>query len=485
MIQVKEMMQDNDLKNSKSKDKGSRSRSQSMNDQSHYKQDKTKTRQSINVKSHIFNVIGSTEEFEERDLNIGGDSCVDIVWKLLVHQLSKRKFVVVCHEKVVRIPLEGDEILRVHEERTLGAAKALMNVKFRVDLVHGATPVVKSPYCLAPSEMQELSEQLQELEDKGRFVIVFIHDILAYLKSKEEHEVYVKLVLESLRKEKLYSKFSKCVQARERTRRKATWFGSADGKKRRREFVLMDRIWVLLVGSVMDEAHASSLRYLSENEIESPWILSLNFQGQSSEYDVILDNSKEWNFGDNRLRLRWMTYLIVLADAAEGVRDAIGFGGSYQLSIRCALFEALHGRKCRLSILGAEIRGSSLIGPEFVQETTDKVVVIKEKLQAARDRQKSYADSGRLMRFGEKGKLAPRYVGPFKILERIGPVAYWLRLPKELIGVHYTFHVSNLKKCLGNANLHVSLNEIKIDKTLHFVEEPVDIMDREVKCLET
>ncbi|GJU83420.1 retrovirus-related pol polyprotein from transposon TNT 1-94 [Tanacetum coccineum] len=73
MIQVKEMMQDNDLKNSKSKDKGSRSRSQSMNEQSHYKQDKTKTRQSINVKSHIFNVIGSTEEFEERDLNIGGD----------------------------------------------------------------------------------------------------------------------------------------------------------------------------------------------------------------------------------------------------------------------------------------------------------------------------------------------------------------------------------------------------------------------------
>ncbi|GJZ72877.1 gag-pol polyprotein [Tanacetum coccineum] len=73
MIQVKEMMQDNDLKNSKSKDRGSRSRSQSMNDQSHYKQDKTITRQSINVKRHIFNVIGGTEEFEERDLNIGGD----------------------------------------------------------------------------------------------------------------------------------------------------------------------------------------------------------------------------------------------------------------------------------------------------------------------------------------------------------------------------------------------------------------------------
>ncbi|GJR96648.1 hypothetical protein Tco_0268822 [Tanacetum coccineum] len=145
----------------------------------------------------------------------------------------------------------------------------------------------------------------------------------------------------------------------------------------------------------------------------------------------------------------------------------------------------------------------SLIGPELVQETTDKVVVIKERLQAARDRQKSYADNRRkplefevgdrvmlkvspwkgVVRFGKKGKLAPRYVGPFEILERIGPVAYRLRLPEELSGVHDTFHVSNLKKCLADASLHVPLNEIKVDKTLRFVEEPVEIMDREIKSL--
>ncbi|GKE89602.1 hypothetical protein Tco_1567077, partial [Tanacetum coccineum] len=89
------------------------------------------------------------------------------------------KFVIVCHEKVVRIPLEGDEILRVHRERTLGAAKALMNAK------------VDEPRI-------------------GKFVIVFINEILDYSKSKEEHEVHLKLVLESLRKEKLYAKFSKC-----------------------------------------------------------------------------------------------------------------------------------------------------------------------------------------------------------------------------------------------------------------------------------
>ncbi|GJU08677.1 reverse transcriptase domain-containing protein [Tanacetum coccineum] len=179
------------------------------------------------------------------------------------------------------------------------------------------------------------------------------------------------------------------------------------------------------------------------------------------------------------------------------------YNNSYHSSIRCAPFEALYGRKCRSPVLWAEIGESSLIGPELVQETTDKVVLIKEKLKAARDRQKSYADNRRkplefevgdrvmlkvspwkgVIRFGKKGKLAPRYVGPFEILERIGPVAYRLRLPEELSGVHDTFHVSNLKKCLADASLHVPLDEIKVDKTLRFVEEPVEIMDREVKSL--
>ncbi|GJR07991.1 putative reverse transcriptase domain-containing protein [Tanacetum coccineum] len=92
-------------------------------------------------------------------------------------------------------------------------------------------------------------------------------------------------------------------------------------------------------------------------------------------------------------------------------------------------------------------------------------------------------DGQRRDTFRKKGKLAPRYVEPFEILERISPVAYRLRLPEELSSVHDTFHVSNLKKCLEDANLHVPLDEIKIDKTLHFVEEPLEIMDREVRSL--
>nr|GEZ99835.1 hypothetical protein [Tanacetum cinerariifolium] len=88
-----------------------------------------------------------------------------------------------------------------------------------------------------------------------------------------------------------------------------------------------------------------------------------------------------------------------------------------------------------------------------------------------------------VIHFGKKCKLAPRYVGPFDILERIGPVAYRLILLEELSSMHDTFHVSNLKKCLADANLHVPLEEFKVDKTLHFVEEPVEIMDRKVKSL--
>ncbi|KAD3336597.1 hypothetical protein E3N88_32116 [Mikania micrantha] len=88
-----------------------------------------------------------------------------------------------------------------------------------------------------------------------------------------------------------------------------------------------------------------------------------------------------------------------------------------------------------------------------------------------------------VVRFGKKGKLAPRYVGPFKILERIGKVAYKLELPPELSNVHPTFHVSNLRKCLADQDFQVPLDDIRIDDTMHFIERPVEKMDREVKKL--
>ncbi|GJU43916.1 hypothetical protein Tco_1201182 [Tanacetum coccineum] len=164
---------------------------------------------------------------------------------------------------------------------------------------------------------------------------------------------------------------------------------------------------------------------------------------------------------------------------------------------KCALFEALYGRKCRSPIMWAEVGEGQLIGPELVQETTEKISQIKDRLKAARDRQKSYADKRRkplefsvgdyvllkvspwkgVVRFGKKGKLAPRFVGPFEIIEKVGPVAYQLDLPEELNGVHDTFHVSNLKKCLADPTLQVPLDEIRVDDKLNFVEEPVEILE--------
>nr|GFB02036.1 putative reverse transcriptase domain-containing protein [Tanacetum cinerariifolium] len=140
---------------------------------------------------------------------------------------------------------------------------------------------------------------------------------------------------------------------------------------------------------------------------------------------------------------------------------------------------------------------------ELIQETTEKIVQIKQRIQAARDRQKCYADLKRkpmefqvgdkvvlkvspwkgVVRFGKRGKLNPRYVGPFKVLERVGDVAYKLDLLEELSRVHNTFHVSNLKKCHADEPLAVLLDGLHFDDKLYFVEKPVEIIDREVKRL--
>ncbi|GJU99108.1 putative reverse transcriptase domain-containing protein [Tanacetum coccineum] len=179
------------------------------------------------------------------------------------------------------------------------------------------------------------------------------------------------------------------------------------------------------------------------------------------------------------------------------------YNNSYHTSIKAAPFEALYGQKCRLPVCWAEVGDAQLTGLEIIHETTKKIIQIKKRIQAARDSQKSYTDRRRkplefqagdkvmlkespwkgVIRFGKRGKLNPRYIGPFKILAKVGTVAYRLELPEQLSRVHSTFHVSNLKKCFSDEPLAIPLDEIQIDDKLNFIEEPVEIMDREVKRL--
>ncbi|GJU99828.1 putative reverse transcriptase domain-containing protein [Tanacetum coccineum] len=179
------------------------------------------------------------------------------------------------------------------------------------------------------------------------------------------------------------------------------------------------------------------------------------------------------------------------------------YNNSYHTSIKAAPFEALCGRKCRSPVCWTEVRDAQLTGPEIIHETTEKIIQIKSRIQAARDRQKSYADLKRkpmdfqvgdrvtlkvspwkgVVRFGKRGKLNSRYIGPFKVLSKVGDVAYRIKLPQQLSRVHNTFHVLNLKRCLSDESLVILLDGLRIDDKLHFVEEPMEIMDREIKQL--
>ncbi|GKA55105.1 putative reverse transcriptase domain-containing protein [Tanacetum coccineum] len=179
------------------------------------------------------------------------------------------------------------------------------------------------------------------------------------------------------------------------------------------------------------------------------------------------------------------------------LKEVVSRSPSYHTSIKAAPFKALYDRKCRSPICWAEVGDAQLTGPEIVHETTKKIIQNKKHIQAARDKQKSYADRRRkplefevgdkfmlkvspwkrVIRFGKRGKLYPRYIGPFKILDKVGTLAYRLELPEKLSRVHSTFHVSNLKKCFVDEPLAIPLDEIQIDDKLHFIKEPVKIMD--------
>jgi hypothetical protein len=175
----------------------------------------------------------------------------------------------------------------------------------------------------------------------------------------------------------------------------------------------------------------------------------------------------------------------------------LSYNNSYQKSLQMAPFEALYGRKCRTPLFWNQTWESQVFGPDVLKDAGKKVRMIRDNLKIAQSRQKIYADTRRreltfkvgdyvylkvspmrsVKRFNMKGKLAPRYIGLFKIIERRGEVAYQLELPKSLAGVHDVFHVSQLKKCLRVLEEQIPLEELTVKEDLTYEEFPVRILE--------
>ncbi|KAL0340317.1 UNVERIFIED_CONTAM: Transposon Tf2-11 polyprotein [Sesamum radiatum] len=179
------------------------------------------------------------------------------------------------------------------------------------------------------------------------------------------------------------------------------------------------------------------------------------------------------------------------------------YNNSFHSSIGMALYEALYGRRCRSPVCW-DIGGlRQLEGPELVQETMKKIQIVKKCLKAAQDRQKSYVDKHHremeyeigdkvflkvspwkgILRFGKQGNLSPRYIGPYEIIERIGPPAYQLALPAELSQIHDVFHVSMLRRYRSDPSHVIREPKVEISEELTYMEEPTEILDRSVRKL--
>ncbi|GJV64835.1 retrovirus-related pol polyprotein from transposon TNT 1-94 [Tanacetum coccineum] len=200
-------------------------------------------------------------------------------------------------------------------------------------------------------------------------------------------------------------------------------------------------------------------------------VISKGFR-YSAGYEYCLPSADRWTKQKNHSDTRKYMLRACVIDFGNGWDRHLpliefSYNNSYHMSIKAAPFEALYGHKCHSPICWAEFRDTQLSSPEIIHETTEKIV----------------SPWKGVIRFGKWRKLNPRYIGPFKVLAKVGTIAYKLELPQQLSRVHNTFHVSNLKKSLSDEPLAILLDEIHIDNKLHFVEEPVKIMDSEVKRL--
>nr|GEU34083.1 putative reverse transcriptase domain-containing protein [Tanacetum cinerariifolium] len=410
-----------------------------------------------------------------------------------------------------------------------------------------------------------------------KFVVVFIEDILVYSKDEEENGKHLKIILELLKKKRLYVKFSKCD----------FWLDSVQflGHVIDRNVVHVDpaKIEAIKNWAATTPMEVRQFLRLAGNYrrfIESFSLISkplIKLTQKDKKYEWGKEEEEAFQTLKQKLcstlilalpkgtkdfmvycdaSLKGCGAVLMQREKANVVDDALSRKEKIKpLRVRALMMtvhkdlpkkileaqkEALKKKNVKAENLGrlikqifefrpdgtrsdkkyqdlkllywwpnmkadiaTEVGDSQLTGSELIRETTKKIVQIKNRLLTARNHQKSYADKRAkplefevgdmvmlkvspwkgAVRFGKCRKLSPHYIGPFRILARVGYVAYTLELPEELKGIHSTFHVSNLKKFLTEGDIVVSIDEIQLDDKLHMIEEPVKIVDREVKRL--
>ncbi|GJU10489.1 putative reverse transcriptase domain-containing protein [Tanacetum coccineum] len=487
----------------------------------------------LNLVNHIFEIDLMPIELGTFDVIIGMD------W------LVKHDAVIVCGEKVVCIPY-GNKMLIVESDKGVSRLKVISCIKayvpvicdfpevfpeelpglppsrqveFRIDLAPRAAPVARAPYRLASSEMRELSVQLQELLEKG-----FIRP------SSSPWGAPVLFV------KKKDGSFRMCIDYRELNKLTV---------KNRYPLPRIDDLFDQLQGSsVYSKIDLRSGYYQLRIKEEDIPITAFRTRYGHFEFQVMpfgLTNAPAV-FMDlmNRVCKPYLDKFVIvfIDDILVYSKDEEEHGKHLKIILELLKKErfGVHVDPAKIEAIKSQIRASETIwidvttrdsslevGKDYygfyewiaknakwpthrsglIRDTTEKIVQIKNRLLTARSRQKSFAyrrtkplefEVGNMVllkvspwkgtvRFGKRGKLSPCYIGPFKILARVGPVAYTLELPEELKGIHSTFHVLNLKKCLAEGNIIVLIDEIQLDDKLHKIEEPVEVVDREVKRL--
>nr|GEW30330.1 hypothetical protein [Tanacetum cinerariifolium] len=481
------------------------------------------------------------------------DVIIGMVW------LSDHRAEIIYHEKVVRIPLLDSKVLRVLGEKLEEKVRQLMSVKakekkqeeivvvkdfpkvfpddlsglplvwkmeFWIELVSGAMPVLKSPYRLAPSKLEELSGQLKELQDKelnkltikNHYLLPRIDDLFDQLQGSHYFsKIYFRFGYHQLRVHEediptavfrtCYGHFKFTVMP----------FGLTNAPATREEHEVH-----LRPSKIEVDKNWKAPRTPSKDKLCNAHLLALPDGPQDFVvyYDasglglgcVLMQRGKVIAYASRQLKIHEKNYTTHDLELDEMIKlrndEALYYLDRIWVSlkgdVRTLIMDEAHKSKyyvhpgadkmyCDLkdmywwprmnkdivfyasrclTCLKADVGEGQLIGPELVQETTEKISQIKDRLKATR-----------VVRFAKKRKLAPRFVRPFEIVEKVGTVAYRLDLRKELNGVHDTFHVLNLKKCLVDPTLQVTLDEIQVDAKLKFVEEPVKILERKFKKL--